>query len=115
MTPTSGKLAVALVGCGGMGRRHIRGMGRLHQAGQMPGRKWTRGDRVELQIPLPIERVHAHPNVRPNAGRVALQRGPIVYCVEWPDNPQGQVRNLMLAEGAKLTAEFKPGLRIAVN
>ena len=45
-------------------------------------RKWARGDRVELRLPMPIERVHAHPNVRPNAGRVALQRGPIVYCVE---------------------------------
>jgi len=45
-------------------------------------RKWSRGDRVELHLPMPIERIHAHPNVRANAGRAALQRGPIIYCVE---------------------------------
>ena len=45
-------------------------------------RKWKRGDRIELRLFMPIERVHAHPNVRANAGRVALQRGPIIYCVE---------------------------------
>jgi hypothetical protein len=45
-------------------------------------RKWARGDTVELRLAMPIERVHAHPNVRANAGRTALQRGPIVYCVE---------------------------------
>lgn len=45
-------------------------------------RRWERGDVVELILPMPVERVHAHPNVRNNFGRVALQRGPIVYCVE---------------------------------
>ena len=45
-------------------------------------RRWDRDDVVELILPMPIERVHAHPNVRNNFGRVALERGPIVYCVE---------------------------------
>jgi uncharacterized protein len=45
-------------------------------------RRWDRDDVVELILPMPIERVHAHPNVRNNFGRVALQRGPIIYCVE---------------------------------
>jgi DUF1680 family protein len=45
-------------------------------------RKWSRGDQIELRLLMPIERVHAHPNARANAGRVALQRGPMVYCVE---------------------------------
>jgi len=40
----------------------------------------------------------------------ALQRGPIVFAVEWPDNPQGHVRNLLLKDGAPLAAEFRPGL-----
>jgi hypothetical protein len=41
---------------------------------------------------------------------VALQRGPIVYCAEWPDNLNGRVRNLMLPDNRPLTAEFRPGL-----
>jgi hypothetical protein len=41
---------------------------------------------------------------------VALERGPIVYAAEWPDNPKGQVRNLMLPRNERLLAEFKPDL-----
>ena len=49
-------------------------------------RQWRRGDRVELSLPMPVERIEAHPSVRHDAGRVALQRGPIVYCLEEVDN-----------------------------
>ena len=49
-------------------------------------RKWHGGDRVELLFPMPIERVRAHPEVRAAAGRVAIMRGPIVYCLEEIDN-----------------------------
>ena len=52
----------------------------------------------------------ANEQVEADRGRVALQRGPLVYCAEWPDNPGGRVRNLMLPDSAKLTAEFKPEL-----
>jgi len=52
----------------------------------------------------------ANDQVEADRGRVALQRGPLVYCAEWPDNPGGRVRNLILPDGAKLTAEFKPDL-----
>ncbi len=73
-------------------------------------RIWKRGDVIELTLPMPIRRVVANELVEADRGRVALQRGPIVYCAEWPDNSQGHVRNLMLADNAKLTAEFKSGL-----
>jgi len=48
--------------------------------------------------------------VEADRGRVALQRGPVVYCAEWPDNPNGRVRHLMIPDEAKLAAEFKPDL-----
>jgi DUF1680 family protein len=73
-------------------------------------RNWKRGDVIELTLPMPIRRVVANDAVTADRGRVALQRGPIVYCAEWPDNPGGFVRNLMLADNAKLTAEFKSDL-----
>jgi DUF1680 family protein len=73
-------------------------------------RTWKQGDVIELSLPMPIRRVVANDRVDADRGRVALQRGPIVYCAEWADNSQGHVRNLMLADNAKLTAEFKGGL-----
>ncbi len=49
-------------------------------------RKWGRGDTVTLVLPMPVERMEAHPSERHDAGRVALQRGPVVYCLEEADN-----------------------------
>jgi DUF1680 family protein len=49
-------------------------------------RLWAEGDTVELDLPTQVERVEAHPEVRAAAGRVALQRGPLVYCLEEADN-----------------------------
>ena len=49
-------------------------------------RTWQKGDRVELTFPMPPERVYSRPEVRADAGRVALQRGPVVYCLEEFDN-----------------------------
>jgi uncharacterized protein len=59
-------------------------------------RLWKAGDQVKLQLPMEVQRVEAHPLVAADAGRVALQRGPLVYCFEATDNG-GQVRNIMLA------------------
>lgn len=73
-------------------------------------RDWKRGDVIELMLPMPLRRVVTNEAVTADRGRVALQRGPIVYCAEWPDNPGGFVRNLVLPDSAKLTAEFKPDL-----
>src|ERR1039457_1917331 len=73
-------------------------------------RTWAKGDTIELSLPMPVRRVSANDQVTADRGRVALQRGPIVYAAEWVDNPNGKVRNLMLPEGATLTAEFKPDL-----
>ena len=59
---------------------------------------------------MPVRRVVAHENVEADRGRVALQRGPIVYTAEWPDNPGGKVRNIVLPDSATLTSEFRPDL-----
>ena len=58
----------------------------------------NQGDTIELNLPMPVRRVLANDQVAADRGRVALERGPIVYAAEWPDNPKGQVRNLMLPE-----------------
>ncbi len=68
-------------------------------------RTWKAGDVIRLSLPMPVERVHADPRVKADVGRVALQRGPVVYCLEGVDNG-GSVRNLCLPKGAKLSAKF---------
>ena len=73
-------------------------------------RAWNSGDVIELALPMPVRRIVAHESVEADRGRVALQRGPIVYAAEWPDNPQGHVRNIVLPDDAKLTSEFRSGL-----
>src|SRR5262249_3881199 len=49
-------------------------------------REWQDGDMVTLDLPMPIERVYAHPAVADDVGRVALRRGPLVYCLEQADH-----------------------------
>jgi uncharacterized protein len=73
-------------------------------------RPWQTGDVVWLHLPMPIRRVVASSEVSADRGRVALQRGPIVFAAEWPDNPGGHVLNLMLPDTEPLRAEFRPTL-----
>jgi len=49
-------------------------------------RAWKAGDVIELNLPMPVHKVLAHERVQDDKGRIALERGPLVYCVEWPDN-----------------------------
>jgi uncharacterized protein len=65
-------------------------------------RTWTKGDAVTLDLPMPAVRLYAHPGVIMDAGRVALKRGPLVYCVEETDNPGGRVQRLKLPRESEL-------------
>jgi len=72
-------------------------------------RKWQRGDVIELSLPMPVQRIKAHPKIEANIGRVALQRGPMVYCLEALDNG-GHVPNLVIPPEAQLSEEHRPDL-----
>jgi len=58
---------------------------------------------------MPIRRVVANEAVEADRGRVAVERGPLVYCAEWADNG-GPVTNLLLEDGTSLVAESRPDL-----
>jgi DUF1680 family protein len=73
-------------------------------------RAWSPGDVITLDLPMPVRRVLSNDQVAANRNRVALQRGPIVYAAEWPDNPNGKVRNIVLPDGNALTTEFRRDL-----
>ena len=68
-------------------------------------RHWAAGDVVELDLPMPPERLYAHPDVRSDVGRVAIRRGPLVYCCEQHDNPAGVAR-IRLPDTATLSDRF---------
>jgi len=73
-------------------------------------RVWKLGDRVQLSMSMPVERLVSNPYVMENHDRVALRRGPIVYCVEGVDNPDCDVWSLLLPIEAELEVEWKSGL-----
>ncbi len=72
-------------------------------------RRWQEGDTVRLELPMPVRRVVAHDNVEDDRGRVALERGPILYCLEGIDN-DGTVADVVLPAHAEVTTEHCPDL-----
>lgn len=72
-------------------------------------RKWKSGDRIEVDFNMPVQIIKANEAVEADRGRVALQRGPFVYCLEWPDNKDVSLRNLMLDLSKPITAELVSG------
>lgn len=73
-------------------------------------RTWQAGDVVTLDLPMPVKRVYAHERVEADRGCVAIQRGPIVYCVEHPDVPGGKVHSLVLPDDAAFESAFRADL-----
>ena len=76
-------------------------------------RKWEAGDRVELSLDMAVQAVWAHPAVRQMQGRIAIQRGPVVYCLEGVDH--AGVENLdrisfSAEQVAAMVAEYRPDL-----
>jgi len=73
-------------------------------------RRWQAGDVVELNLPMPIRRVYAHEKVLADKGKVALMRGPIIYCLEAVDHPDVDISRLALPRKAFLRAEHREEL-----
>jgi hypothetical protein len=71
-------------------------------------RTWKEGDLVTLDMQMPVTLLEANPYIEADRGRVAILRGPIVYCVEEADNPG--VMDLRLPADPGFTHEFVPGL-----
>ena len=67
---------------------------------------WQPNDTVELKLDMSVDRIYAHPNVRDNLGRSALRRGPLVYCFENVDNPDGAFETLSLVENGNIDAVY---------
>lgn len=72
-------------------------------------RTWKNGDSVVLSLPMPVKRVVSHDNVETNRGRVAIERGPIVFCAEAVDNGVG-VRERSVSDSVNWTANYRADL-----
>ena len=73
-------------------------------------RKWKKGDIVELDMPMPVRKVVAHKNVEANRDKVAIQKGPIVFCAEGIDQKDNHVLNLVYDPETTLESEYRPEL-----
>jgi hypothetical protein len=82
----------------------------LQQGYIVLNRKWKKGDRIHVQLPMPIRRIAAHAKVEADLDKIAIQRGPLVYCAEWPDNKDNRVLNLVLASASPLKGNFDANL-----
>ncbi|HSO88906.1 MAG TPA: glycoside hydrolase family 127 protein [Draconibacterium sp.] len=71
-------------------------------------KKWKKGDEIQLNLPMETRRVKADERIKDDAGKVAMMRGPMVYCVEWPDFETKRVLNLVLPNESELQTTFKP-------
>ncbi|EHQ30633.1 glycoside hydrolase family 127 protein [Mucilaginibacter paludis] len=73
-------------------------------------RQWKKGDHVTLQLPMETEKVIANTKVRDDVNRFAFERGPIVYCLEGPDNKDSLVQNIMINKSAVASPKYEAGL-----
>ena len=74
-------------------------------------RRWKKGDVVELSLDMTPRLVAANEKVADDRGKMAVERGPLVYCAEWPDNENIDLFSVLLPREAQLavTGEKAPG------
>ncbi|WP_256761868.1 glycoside hydrolase family 127 protein [Cohnella sp. WQ 127256] len=72
-------------------------------------RVWASGDRIELVLPMTVEKVRSNPKVRENIGKLALQRGPIVFCLEETDNGDN-LRDIRVSGSGEFVVHHEDGL-----
>ena len=77
-------------------------------------RKWKKGDVVEVHFDMIPRIVKANPKVEADHGRVAVERGPIVYCAEWPDN-RFNVHSILLNQHPQFKVTDKPELLYGIR
>lgn len=78
-------------------------------------RSWKKGDKVTLNLPMETEKVLANQKVKDDKDRFAFERGPIVYCLEGPDNRDSLVQNIMIDKNAIANANYQADLLNGVD
>jgi DUF1680 family protein len=69
-------------------------------------RGWSEGDVLQLEFPMSVRVMESHPSVKENVGRVALLRGPLLYCLEGVDHPGLDLDEIVLPQDASCNTSF---------
>ncbi len=77
-------------------------------------RKWKKGDEVKINFPMPVRKVVSNPKIETNKNYLAIERGPVVYCVEGVDNDDA-VTNFILPENASFSIKWESKLLGGIN
>ncbi|WP_031525990.1 glycoside hydrolase family 127 protein [Dyadobacter crusticola] len=93
--------------------------GKKSEAGVVNGyvklnRTWKKGDVIELTMDMPVRQVVSNENIKSNQGKVAIERGPILYCAEGHDN-QGKALSLQIKPDQAFTPEFRKDMLGGLN
>ena len=79
--------------------------GELQNGYLVINRAWKKGDVVRIHFDMPVRTVIANPRVSDDRGRIAVERGPLVYCAEWADNEGINPHHLLLARQPQFEVE----------
>lgn len=88
--------------------------GQLHNGYFTIDRRWKKGDKVEVHFDMEPRTVKANGKVEADKGRIAIERGPIVYCAEWPDN-DFNIQSVFMNREPQFQVEEKPGLLYGIT
>jgi DUF1680 family protein len=72
-------------------------------------RTWKKNDVIKVNLPMPVRKVIANQNLKDDVGKVALQRGPLMYCAEWADN-YGHTSDIVVPDNIKFTTSYRADL-----
>lgn len=67
---------------------------------------WKKGDIIRVDLPMPVRKIQGHEKIQADKDKYAYQRGPLVYCAEWPDQADKKALNLVLPEQAAVKAVY---------
>ena len=106
------KLRLRIPGWAGGASLEVDGAPQSVEAGSYAAitRTWAPGTSVRLRLPMAVRLVASHPRVQTNTGRVAIARGPLVYCLEAVDHPKANLDSLALSASSDMRALFDPDL-----
>ncbi len=85
--------------------------GELENGYLVINRNWKKGDVIRIHFDMPVRTVVANPRVSDDRGRIAVERGPLVYCAEWADNEGTNPHHLLLARQPKFEVEASYGIQ----
>ena len=75
---------------------------------------WKKGDEISITMDMPVRKVVADANIKSNTGKIAIERGPVLYCAEGKDN-QGKTNSIKIAAEQSFKPQFRPELLGGIN